>query len=92
MENGASAASGRAYALGCKTVDAPRWLAPDALVVPTPVHTAMFLENELLRLGIPCAQIIAAADHLADTQQHPLLPMRKHFGQEMSSPIVTPCN
>lgn len=79
MENGASAASGRAYALGRKTVDAPRWLAPDALVVPTPVHTAMFLENELLRLGIPCAQIIAAADHLADTQQQPLFADAKTF-------------
>lgn len=88
MENGASAANWHAHALGGKTADPPRWLAPDALVFPTPVHTAMFLGNELLRLGIPCAQIIAAGDDLADTQQHPFFADAKTF---RAGNVLTDC-
>ena len=64
------------HALRGEEVHAP-WRAKDALLAPAPVHAAVFLRDELLGLCVPVAQVVAAAERMADAQQHPLVADRK---------------
>ena len=72
-----TAAVGSQNALGCKEIHAPRRLTKEALLFPAPVHTSVKLRDELLGLRIPIANVVAAAQRMANTQKNPLLAKRE---------------
>jgi hypothetical protein len=70
-------AVGCEQALGGEELNPPWRPAIEALFIPAPVHASVFLRDELLGLRVPIAQIVAAAERVADAQQHPLIAERK---------------